>query len=93
MKKIVILISLITVALAGYGQKQTDPAICHTPATEKFAFFASNKSFNISHPNPDPYVHVSMAGGKMIKFKTAGAEANGYLLEALLGNRLDVHNG
>jgi len=82
MKKIITLISLVAVALTGYGQKQTDPTICHTPATEKFALFASNKSFNMSHPNPLRYVHVTMAGGKMIKFKTASVEANGYLLEA-----------
>jgi carboxymethylenebutenolidase len=82
MKKIITLISLVALVITVYGQKQTDPAICHTPPTEKFALFASNKKFNMSHPNPDPYVHLSMAGGKMIKFKTAGAEANGYLIEA-----------
>jgi len=82
MKKLITLISLIAVALTGYGQNQNDATICHTPATEKFAIFASNKSFNMSHPNPLRYVHVTMAGGKMIKFKTTGGEANGYLLEA-----------
>jgi len=82
MKKIVALISLVVAVLTGYAQKQTDPTICHTPATEKFALFASNKSFNMNHPNPVRYVHVSTAGGKLIKFKTSGAEANGYLLEA-----------
>jgi len=81
MKKIITLFSLVA-AVACYGQKQTDPIVCHTPATEKFAMFASNKSFNKNHPNPVPFVHVSMAGGKMIKIKTAGAEANGYLIEA-----------
>jgi len=82
MKKIVTLISLVAVALIGYGQNQTDPTLCHTPATEKFALFASNKSFNMNHPSPVRYVHVSLAGGKMIKIKTAGVEANAFVLEA-----------
>jgi carboxymethylenebutenolidase len=82
MKKIITFISLVAGALTGYSQKQTDATICHTSATEKFALFASNKNFNTSHPNPVRYVHVSMAGGKMIKIKTAGAEANGFVLEA-----------
>jgi len=80
MKRITTLFSLVA-AVASYGQ-QNDPTVCHTPATEKFAMFASNKSFNKSHPNPIPFVHFSLAGGKMIKFKTAGAEGNGYLIEA-----------
>jgi len=82
MKKIITLISMVAAALTGYGQKQTDPTLCHTPATEKFALFASNKSFNMNHPSPARYVHVSLAGGKMIKIKTASAEANGFVLEA-----------
>jgi len=82
MKKVISLISLVALALTGIAQKQTDATLCHTPATEKFALFASNKNFNMKHPNPVPYVHVSMAGGKMIKIKTAGAEANGFVLEA-----------
>lgn len=61
---------------------QADETVCHTPATEKFAMFASNKNFNKSHLNPRPYVHVSEAGGKMVKIKTEGAEANGYLIES-----------
>ena len=60
-----------------------DITICHTPATEKFAMFASNKDFNKEHLSPRPYVHVSEAGGKMIKFKTPdGQEASGYVIEA-----------
>ncbi len=55
-------------------------AICHTPATEKFALFASNKEFNSKHPNPLPYVHQSEVG-KMISFKTTdGIGANAYVL-------------
>ncbi len=66
--------------LSGFAQR--DVAVCHTPATEKFAMFASNKEFNAAHPAPRAYVHVSTEGGEMIKFKTTGGtEANGYLLQ------------
>ena len=82
MKKVVMLFSLVAWGLTGNAQKQTDATLCHTPATEKFALFASNKNFNRNHPTPLPYVHVSLAGGRMIKLKTAGAEANAYVLEA-----------
>ncbi len=77
MKKIIIVMILAASGVSGFAQ-----TVCHTPATEKFAMFASNKSFNKMHPNPVPYVHESMAGGKMIKIKTSGAEANGFLIEA-----------
>lgn len=61
---------------------QDDITICHTPATEKFAMFASNKSFNAEHPNPVPYVHIS-AAGKMITYKTPdGQSANAYYIPA-----------
>jgi carboxymethylenebutenolidase len=57
--------------------------ICHTPATEKFALFASNKNFNAEHPVPLPYKHISQEGGKMISFRTPdGQEAKGYYVEA-----------
>jgi carboxymethylenebutenolidase len=82
MKKILSLLTFVGANLAGFTQSETNATLCHTPATEKFALFASNKNFNNSHPNPASYVHISVAGGKMIKIKTAGAEANGYLLEA-----------
>lgn len=72
---------LFLVALASFGQEKI--TICHTPATEKFALFASNKSFNSEHPKPRTYVHVSEAGGKMITFDCAdGKKANGYVIMA-----------
>jgi len=81
MKRVKLLFVLMSWAAMSYAQ--TDVAVCHTSATEKFAMFASNKAFNREHPNPRAYVHVSQVGGKMIKFKTPdGKEANGYLLEA-----------
>jgi carboxymethylenebutenolidase len=61
---------------------QEKETVCHTPSTEKFALFASNKEFKKMHPNPLAYVHVSEEGGKMITVKTAGADANAYFIEA-----------
>lgn len=56
--------------------------ICHTTPTEKFALFAQDEDFNMSHPNPLPYIHQSEVG-KMITFKVPdGKEANGYVLMA-----------
>lgn len=81
MRHILFFCAAFFVALTGFAQKEV--TVCHTPSTEKFALFASNKEFNSEHPNPRVYVHVSEEGGKMIKFKTAdGTEANGYLIEA-----------
>lgn len=74
---------VIVVALTSPLLAQDDITLCHTSPTEKFALFASNKSFNREHPSPRQYVHVSEAGGKMISFKTPdGKEANGFVIEA-----------
>jgi carboxymethylenebutenolidase len=57
--------------------------VCHTPATEKFALFASNKKFNADHQMPRAYIHHSTEDGKMITFKCPdGTTANAYLIEA-----------
>lgn len=62
---------------------QDNITLCHTPATEKFALFASNKSFNAEHPLPRMDKFVSQSGGQMITFKCAdGTDANAYLLKA-----------
>jgi carboxymethylenebutenolidase len=62
---------------------QKDVVVCHTASTEKFALFASNKSFNANHSMPRVYMHVTQADGKMITFKTAGGpDGNAYLLKA-----------
>ncbi|MBS1489480.1 MAG: dienelactone hydrolase family protein [Bacteroidetes bacterium] len=79
MKKVFFLF-LVGASQAAWAQ--TDPTLCHTSATEKFALFASNKSFNRMHKSPLPYVHISEAGGKMITFKTEGPDAYAYLLTA-----------
>lgn len=79
------IISLLTLTLWVVSPlfAQDDITVCHTPATEKFALFASNKSFNNEHPSPRLYTHFSEAGGEMIKFKTPdGQEASGYLIKS-----------
>ena len=79
MKKLFVLAALL-ISTVGFAQKEV--TVCHTSATDKFAVFASNKKFNRDHPSPLAYVHESMAGGKMIKIKTDGVEANAYFIEA-----------
>ena len=81
MKKLFASLAVLLLALTGFTQVEV--TTCHTAAIDKFAMFASNKSFNKAHFNPRVYVHESEEGGKMIKFKTSnGQEANGYVLEA-----------
>ena len=81
-KKLLSLTALLISNAAVFAQ-QDDITLCHTASTEKFALFASNKSFNREHPNPRVYTHVSEVGGKMITFKTPdGREANGFVIEA-----------
>ena len=80
MKKMISFLAIVFMGVKAFAQ--TEPTICHTSSTEKFAMFASNKKFNSSHLEPLFYTHVSEVGGKMIKIKTDGAEANGYLIEA-----------
>lgn len=81
MKRISMLTACLLLAIAGFGQDNI--TLCHTPSTEKFAMFASNKEFNAMHLMPRKYIHVSAVGGKMIEFKCAdGKMANGYLIMA-----------
>lgn len=79
-------VQLLTIALAlltSFGFAQDDITLCHTPATEKFALFASNKNFNDEHQMPRAYVHISEAGGKMISFDCAdGVKGNAYIIMA-----------
>lgn len=78
MKTIALLfLSLITMSAIA----QDNITICHTPATESFALFASNQDFNADHPTPEAYVHQSEVG-KMITYPTSGEDANAYMLEA-----------
>ena len=81
MKKIYTLLSFVLLATVTFAQDGI--TVCHTPSTEKFALFASNKNFNSDHQMPRVYVHQSTEGGKMITLKCPdGSSANAYLLEA-----------
>ncbi len=83
MKKLGLFLILLTASRLGAAQNKNEVTVCHTSAIEKFAVFASNRNFNSEHPAPRAYVHISLAGGKMIMFKTPdGPDANAYLLEA-----------
>lgn len=81
MKKYLILVPATFLVLMSFGQDAI--TVCHTPSTEKFAMFASNKDFNAAHATPREYVHFSAEGGKMIQFSCPdGKSANGYLILA-----------
>lgn len=81
MKTFLILIPAAFLSLMCFGQNEI--TVCHTPSTEKFAMFASNKEFNAAHAIPRAYVHFSEEGGKMIQFSCPdGKDANGYLIMA-----------
>ncbi|MTI20540.1 dienelactone hydrolase family protein, partial [Fulvivirga sp. RKSG066] len=80
MKKLIL--SFLPMFFATLLMAQDNITICHTPATESFALFASNKDFNADHREPLPYIHQSEVG-KMITYKTNnGPDANAYMLEA-----------
>ena len=83
MKTLTFIFLGVFASLAAWAQNDVDGiTVCHTSATEKFALFASDKEFNMSHPDPLPYVHQSEVG-KMITFKTTdGKDGAGYLLMA-----------
>jgi carboxymethylenebutenolidase len=63
MYKRILFAALFFISMAAYAQD--DITLCHTPSTEKFAMFASNKDFNREHAAPAPYVHVSSADGRL----------------------------
>ncbi len=80
MKRFAVTLAGILLAITGFAQEAT---VCHTPSTEKFAMFASNKEFNKEHKSPRVYVHISEEGGEMIKFNTLdGMEGNAYFIPA-----------
>lgn len=85
MKTITLCMLLLLAGLVTHAQEltlQDGITVCHTSPTEKFALFAQDDNFNMSHPDPLPYIHQSQVG-KMITFKTPdGKDANGYVLMA-----------
>jgi len=81
MKRIYLIITSFMIAVTVVAQDGI--TVCHTPATEKFALFASNKKFNDDHQAPRLYVHHSTEGGKMITFQCPdGSTASAYVIEA-----------
>lgn len=81
MKKIYLLLAVLAITTVAFAQDGI--TICHTPAVDKFALFASNKAFNMEHPTPRVYVHHTTEDGKMITFTCPdGTKANGYVLMA-----------
>ena len=75
------IISFLLLLAFGMVQAQDGITLCHTPATEKFAMFASNTSFNADHPEPVAYIHRSLKG-EMITFNTPdGKTANAFYLK------------
>ncbi len=85
MKAIKLLLLLVITSVSAMAQIATlddGITICHTSPTEKFALFVQDDNFNMSHPDPLPYVHQSEIG-KMVTFKTAdGKDGIGYVLMA-----------
>lgn len=81
MKKIILFAAGVLFTAVGFAQDGI--TVCHTSSTDKFAFFASNKSFNAAHSLPRAYVHISEEGGKMITFKCSdGKDGSGYVIVA-----------
>ena len=71
----------LLMATATIARSQEGITICHTPAVEKFAMMASNKTFNDQHQMPRAYKHVSQEGGKMVTFDCPdGKPAHAYLI-------------
>jgi carboxymethylenebutenolidase len=85
MKAVNLLFLLVITSVSAMAQMATlddGITICHTSPTEKFALFVQDENFNMSHPDPLPYVHQSDVG-KMVTFKTPdGKQAGGYVLMA-----------
>jgi carboxymethylenebutenolidase len=84
MRKLSFLFMMVWVGYWAQAQNELNDGItiCHTPSTEKFALFASNKEFNMAHADPLPYVHQSEVG-KMVTFKAPdGKDGRGYVLMA-----------
>jgi len=80
MKTLLTIIFATIFSIAGMAQDKI--TMCHTPPTESFALFASNKQFNADHRNPLPYKHQSDVG-KMITYGVEdGKPGNAYFIES-----------
>lgn len=78
MKNLAFLLMLLPLSLMA----QDDIVLCHNPATESFALFATNQDFNATHKEPLPYVHKS-EDGKIVTFPTPdGQTASAFALKS-----------
>jgi len=81
MKKPALFFVLILTGAALFAQPSLSPC-CSPTATEKFALFASDVSFVISHDAPLPFVYHS-ENGQDITFKAAdGTDAHAWMVKA-----------
>jgi carboxymethylenebutenolidase len=81
MKKLLLFFGVMLIVVAAFSQKQI-PACCAPIATEKFASFANDRSFVMSHDAPLPFVYHS-ENGQDITFKAAdGTDAHGWMVKA-----------
>lgn len=80
MRKIFSLLFLVVFVYT--ANAQTSMSCCQPSATDKFASFASDKTFIMSHENPLPFTYSS-AKGKDISYKTAdGTDAHAWEVKA-----------
>lgn len=84
MKRIILSLAFTTLSYFGFSQsccQTTNKADCKK---DDMQLMASTKEFQKAHEAPLPYTHVSMAGGKMIQFKTAdGSMANAFMIKSV----------
>lgn len=80
MKKRFLTIVLVLATLTGMAQEKM--TCCLPSATEKFASFASEKTFIMSHQEPLPFIYDSPKG-QDISYKTSdGTDAHGWEVKA-----------
>src|ERR1041385_8928943 len=80
MKKIMLFMILAIIATSSVRSQMA--ACCTKTATEKFALFASDIEFVMSHEAPLPFIYHS-ANGQDITFKAAdGTDAHGWMVKA-----------
>ncbi len=82
MKKILVLIVIAFSASFSSIQAQSCCETVFASNDGNMANFVSDKNFRNMHPNPEAYTHVSLFGGEMIKVKTAGIDANAYIIKS-----------
>ena len=83
MKKIILSLAFTSLSYFGFSQSCCQTASKADCKKDDMQLMASTKEFQKAHAEPLPYTHVSMAGGKMIQFKTAdGSMANAFMIKS-----------